>query len=266
MTQVKILKIGGSVLTHKHGDSELNDTALDAAITDIRRWRAENPSQVLVFLTGGGSFGHPLASRYRVNAPTPEKDPLGFLRTTTNMHGMGHQIAQRFLDQDVPFFPIAPSSIFFTDQGRITESDLAPIIHALDNGLIPFLWGDAVFDHSHTYRILSGDQMSMFLGERLGTGDLLFGTNVNGIFTRDPQTDPAAEQIARVDDQNYQRVLESLTDSRSVDVTGGMRGKIEEIHAVQKRPLMCIIYNALLAGNTYRALSGDGIGTRLFFE
>jgi isopentenyl phosphate kinase len=266
MRSIKILKIGGSVLTHKGGDSELNDAALSNAISDIQHWRADQPDQGLVFLTGGGSFGHPLAARYQINAPTPAKDTLGFLQTTTNMHDMGTQITRRFLDQGVPVFPLAPSAIFLTDQGRIVESHLDPLLRALDNGLIPFLWGDAVFDRSHTYRILSADQMIMVLGDRLGSGDLLFGTNVDGIYTRDPHTDPTAEQIPTVDDQNYRRVLESLSEGRAVDVTGGMRGKIEEIHAVAKRPLTCIIYNALSAGNTYRALCGERIGTRLAFE
>ncbi len=265
MKRVKLLKIGGSVLTHKDADSELNPVAVANAVTDIRRWLAENPDQDLILITGGGSFGHPLAHRYQLNAPSAEKSDLGFVRITTNMQRMGQAIAAAFQAQEVALFPLAPSALFSTDQGRIAASTLDPIREALARGLVPFLWGDAVLDRAHTYRILSGDQIMTYLCEQLQIADLLFGSDVEGIYTADPRRDPAARRIDHVDDANYPAIRAALSDSSNLDVTRGMQGKIEEVYATRKRPLRCTIYNALEPGNTYRALSGDALGTTLFF-
>lgn len=265
MNHVKLLKIGGSVLTYKEADSELNLTALANTVTGIKRWLAENPTQGLIFITGGGSFGHPLAHHYRLNESHADKSALGFVRITTNMKRMGQAIAATFQQHDVALFPLSPSGIFSTDQGRIAASTLDPILGALERGLVPFLWGDAVLDRSHTYRILSGDQIMTYLCERLHIGDLLFGSDVNGIYTADPRRNPAARLIASVDDENYQTVRASLSNSSRLDVTRGMQGKIEEVYATNRRPLRCTIYNALEPGNTYRALSGEAIGTTLSF-
>jgi len=265
LKRVKLLKIGGSVLTYKDGDSELNPAALAAAVTDIQRWLAENPDWDLILITGGGSFGHPLAHRYRLNEPSAEKSELGFVRITTNMQRMGQAVASAFQAQEVALFPIAPSAIFSTDQGRIAASTLDPILEALERGLVPFLWGDAVLDRSHTYRILSGDQIMTYLCEQLQIGDLLFGSDVGGIYTTDPRRDSSARLIDRVDDATYPAIRAALSDSSRLDVTRGMQGKIEEVYATRQRPLRCTIYNALEPGNTYRALSGEAIGTALFF-
>lgn len=262
---VKILKVGGSVVTHKDADSSLNHAQIDAVRQDVARWLAESPHHRLIFVSGAGSYGHPLAKRYAIHAPTPDKDALGFLRTTTNMQRMGAELAHIFQEHDLPFFPIAPSSVFSTDDGRIAASYLAPIEQALARGLVPFLWGDAVFDARHTFRILSGDQINTYLCEHMAIDALLYGTDVDGVFWDDPKRNPAAQPIPRIDDGNYARVLAALSDSRHVDVTQGMRGKIEEIHATRRRPLTCVVYNALVPGNTYRALAGEPVGTTLAF-
>jgi isopentenyl phosphate kinase len=206
-----------------------------------------------------------LAHRYHLNEASAEKSDLGFVRITTNMQRMGQAIAAAFQAQEVALFPISPSAIFTTDEGRIAASTLDPILEALERGLIPFLWGDAVLDRSHTYRILSGDQIMTYLCEQLQIADLLFGSDVNGIYTADPRRDPSARRIESVDDANYPAIHAALSSSSRLDVTRGMQGKIEEVYATRKRPVRCTIYNALEPGNTYHALSGEPIGTTLFF-
>jgi isopentenyl phosphate kinase len=263
---IKIVKVGGSVVTYKNRDSSLNIGVVKNIAKDIVLWIKENPSSRLIFTSGAGSFGHPLAHKYKLNAENDSKDRLGFVLTTTNMQFMANKIARIFHSNKIPLFPIMPSSTFETDKGRINHGDLKIINDALDRGLIPFLWGDSVFDEKHTFRILSGDQINPYLAERLGVNELYFGTNVNGIYDSDPHKNTKANHINEINDNNYKSVLDSITESGSLDVTKGMRGKIEEIHKIKVRPLRCVIYNALIKGNTYKAFSGQKLGTQIVFK
>ena len=267
MQQAKILKIGGSVLTRKDAPQPtLNATILDRIIADIARWRDDDPPQRLIFVNGAGSFGHPLAQEYELSAPHPDKDRLGFVKTTTSMQTMATLIAAAFDRAGLPLFPITTSSIFETSAGRIVSAHLTPITHALDAGLIPHLWGDAVFDLVHTFRILSGDQINTYLAEHLGVSELLYGTDVDGIYSADPHQHPDATRIDTITDQNVAAIQESLFPSTHTDVTGGMQGKIGELYRTPQRPLRAVIYDATQPGSTYRALAGHNIGTRILFE
>jgi isopentenyl phosphate kinase len=265
--QAKILKIGGSVLTRKDAPQPTLDADhLDRIIADIARWRDDDPHPHLIFVNGAGSFGHPLARKYELNAPHPDKDRLGFVRTTASMQTMATLIAAAFDRAGLPLFPVATSSIFETSAGRIVSAHLTPITRALDAGLIPHLWGDAVFDRVHTFRILSGDQINTYLAEHLGVSELLYGTDVDGIYTADPHQHADAARIETITDQNYAAIQEALSSSTHTDVTGGMQGKIGELYRTPQRPLRCVIYDATQPGRTYRALTGQPVGTRILFE
>ncbi|KKQ41804.1 MAG: Acetylglutamate kinase [Microgenomates group bacterium GW2011_GWC1_37_8] len=263
---IKILKVGGSVITYKNKDSELNIHVVKQIAKDIFLWLRKNKSNQLIFTAGAGSFGHPLAYKYQLNAESLQKDPFGFVLTTTNMQNMANRVARIFHYFKVPLFPIMPSSIFMTNKGRIISAYIDTINEALNRGLTPFLWGDTVIDRSHTFRILSGDQINPYIVENLKVKELYFGTNVDGIYDSDPLKNHDATQIKKINDDNYKSILTSISESGNLDVTKGMRGKVEEIHRIKVRPLKCIIFNALIKGNTYKALSGQKVGTKIKFE
>ena len=266
MPQRAILKIGGSVITHKDAaHPTLNTPQVRRIAEEIARWLRES-AQGLILVTGAGSFGHPLAHAYQLNAPHADKDALGFVRTTATMLGMGAQVAAAFHALDVPLCPLSTAALFATAEGRIRAWHAAPVLGALEAGLIPYLWGDAVFDHAHRYRILSGDQIVTFLAAELEIGAILYGTDVDGVYTADPHRDPHAEHIPAIDDANYARIRRRLRASTHTDVTGGMHGKIAELYRTPRRPLRAVIYDATRAGSTYRALSGQPVGTRLSFR
>jgi len=266
LERIKILKIGGSVLTHKDEFSKLNINNVGNTALNIRKWLDRETRNKLVFISGAGSFGHPLAHEFMLNEETDKnKSSVGFLRTTINMQKMSNLIANVFLEYNVPLFPISPSSIFVTDEGRIFESYLGTISKCLKGGHVPFLWGDAVIDLSHRYRILSGDQIASYLYDELNIDQILFGTNVDGVYTDDPILNPNAMRIKNINNDNYDEVVKFLSYSLYIDVTKGMKGKLEEIFKTD-RSLDCVIYNAERQDNTFRALCGESIGTRILLK
>jgi len=266
LSEVKILKIGGSVITDKNQEAALNSDIVQHIAEEVAQWLASKNTGNLILTVGGGSFGHRLAHRYQINNPTMKKSPLGFTRTVTNVQKMANLVAQIFQNNNVHLMPISPSSIFVTDKGKISTCYLDIIVFALQNDLIPFLWGDAVFDLTHTFRVLSADQINTYLFEKLGLLEILFGTNVDGIFSSDPSTDPSADLIKIVNDNNYNSVLGKLSRPKYLDVTKGMLGKLEEIHSIQRRPVRSKIFDAQIKGNVYKVLYGEEVGTAIDFQ
>ena len=65
---IKILKVGGSVVTYKNKNSSLNVEVIKNIASDIARWLEENKTKSLIFTSGAGSFGHPLAHKYQLNS------------------------------------------------------------------------------------------------------------------------------------------------------------------------------------------------------
>jgi isopentenyl phosphate kinase len=212
---LKILKIGGSVFTHKTGTAKLNKTMVQSAALDIARWLSEDRERRLIFTTGGGSFGHPLAIHYRLNEATLEKSDEGFLRTTVAMRSLANKVCLIFHQHSVPLYPITTSNIFITNQGRIKSACLETLTKALQCGLVPFLSGDVTYDSEHTYRILSADQINTYLYQRLEVDVMLFGSNVDGIYWDDPTDNPQAELIPLVNPENYDQVQQILSSSPS---------------------------------------------------
>jgi len=263
---IKILKVGGSVVTHKNKDSVLNEVVVGNIANDISLWLKESRINKLIFISGAGSFGHPLAHKYDLNSSITKKSSMGFVLTTANMQKMSSKIADIFHKKNVPLFPIMPSSIFALKKRRITSSFTQNISEGLNRGLLPFLWGDTVIDSDYKFSILSGDQITPYLMKELKIDELYFGTNVNGIYDSDPNKNTHANHISEINDDNYKSVIKIVTHSSSLDVTGGMRGKLEEIYKIKTRPLSCHIFNALVKGDVYKALKGKDIGTKIQFS
>jgi isopentenyl phosphate kinase (EC 2.7.4.-) len=79
-----------------------------------------------------------------------------------------------------------------------------------------------------------------------------------GVYTADPRINPQAERIARIDRRNIANVLAGAGGSHGVDVTGGMRSKVELMwQLVQTVPGLQVYLIGPKPGSLKRALLGD---------
>ncbi|MEM3823367.1 MAG: hypothetical protein QXH87_00360, partial [Candidatus Bathyarchaeia archaeon] len=98
-----ILKIGGSVITDKSGE-------LAAKMQDINRLAQEiHDANVknLVIVYGGGSFGHPVAQKYGINAGFKEESQrIGFAETHHFMTVLNGLFMDALIWREVPAISI----------------------------------------------------------------------------------------------------------------------------------------------------------------
>lgn len=256
-----VLKIGGSVITVKDKALTPNNSAIRRLAKEI----ADSRFSPLIIVHGGGSFGHPIAAKYGIaEGFKDENQMVGFSETHNAMVKLNMLVVEALLDEGLPAFSMAPSSLIITRGGRIQHIYRDPLEQALKFGFMPVLYGDAVFDYDMGFTVLSGDQILSRLATEFGAERIIIGVDVDGIYTVDPKINPKAQLITRLTLNELVNLIDRIGVSRSIDVTGGMMGKIRELMAPAMNGVNILIVNALKPNYIYKALRGeDVVGTRI---
>jgi len=247
LRRIKILKIGGSIITDK--SPGVFDVALKERIKEVAKEIASNPEN-LVLVHGVGSFGHPYVEKYRLKE---RKNLRGVIETHLACKRLNTMVCEALLAEGVNATPIHPFSAFRVAEGLEFDADF--ILSLLDNGMLPVLHGDMVYNRlRNSFDVVSGDRIVSEFAEALEVERIGFATDIDGIFVGD-------ELIEEVNDENLSEVLNSLGEAESKsDVTGGMRGKVLSMLRI---PAIVFIFSGLKSGNITKFLKGERVGTRL---
>jgi isopentenyl phosphate kinase len=76
--------------------------------------------------------------------------------------------------------------------------------------------------------IVSTEEIFDRLVDALAPARIVLAGEVDGIFTADPQLDPTAQPITAITPATLSAVAAGLGSSHGVDVTGGMRAKVQQ--------------------------------------
>jgi isopentenyl phosphate kinase len=255
---MQILKLGGSVITHKDKYFSPNHDHIKRLANEI----AISKLKSLIIVHGGGSFGHPLAKKHAISNGLKETNQLlGFCETHQAMMALNQIIVDTILKAGVAAFSISPSSLLMTNRKRLVDFDLSIIKKYMETGVIPVMFGDAVLDTKQGFAILSGDQLVTKLAIEFKAKQVIFGSDVDGIFTSDPKLDDKAKLIEKLPINNINIDVGQTT---FIDVTGGMLGKISEAKKAVETGTNVVFINAAKAGRVANALRGEKvIGTQL---
>jgi isopentenyl phosphate kinase len=258
MMKLRILKLGGSVVTHKDQD-------YTAHIENIKRLSKEiavASQYPLIIVHGGGSFGHPHAKKYGIAGGLNDKSQIiGFSGTHQAMVELNKIIVDTLLEEGVPAFSLSASSMIRTEGKRLNVFDPSIVQSFVDLGMVPVLYGDAVLDSKQGFAILSGDQLIAKLALVFNAEDVIFGSDVDGIFTDNPKLNKEAKLIETVSVSNPEA---NVGDTTHTDVTGGMFGKLSEAAEIVKAGSDVMMLNAFEPGRVKSALLGEKvIGTKL---
>lgn len=247
-----ILKLGGSVVTDKSRPFSFREEVVRRLAEEIR----DSDVEGLLIVHGGGAFGHPVASEYGIEDGLNEPGQLmGVAKTRAAMAELNQRIVEVLVECGIPAVSIQTSAVFECRDKRIYSGRIEPVRDFLGIGAVPVLYGDVVVDRSLGVCILSGDQIVAYLAERLKPEQVILATDVDGVLDKNGRV------IERVNDANAPSAIEASFVPEG-DVTGGMKGKIEELLELAKRGVSSVIVNALVEDRLKNALLGKKtIGT-----
>ena len=253
-----ILKIGGSVITKKEKEMLADFEAIKRIAKEIKEAFERNPNLKLVLVHGGGSFGHRIADKYNIHLGLKSEDQiLGFTKTIQVMRKLNLIFVEELQNIGLPAIPLQPSAISIQEDSKLSDMFIKTLMSALNLGCIPVLWGDAVFDEKQGFSILSGDHIVPYLAQKLDSERVIFGTNVDGVFDSDPNTNKNAKLIRLIRPNNIEKILKNVSGSKTTDVTGGMRRKILEVLPIVEKRIQVEIINAKKEGYVLQSLLGN---------
>ncbi len=252
MSLVTIVKLGGSAITDKSRECTPDLSTLHSSIDQL-----STQSGQLILLHGGGSYGHPLVRKARLQEGFKEESQLeAIAKTELCLDQLTRIVQVSLLRRRIPFAPLKPMSFLTMKNGRIHRLFIEPLREALKIGLTPLIHGDIAFDIIKGVSVVSADQMASSLGMAFEDARVLFGCDVDGVFTSDPKGSSQTRIIRRIDQSNARQVLRRLSKGITRDATGGMYNKVKEALKSAKSGRPCCIFNLRTEGLLAEALAG----------
>lgn len=247
-----LIKLGGSVITDKSQYKKFDRGQAERLCREI----AESGRDVMI-VHGAGSFGHVLAKKYSIQNGYSDPEQI---QAAAQVHHdameLGMLMTQTLLDMGVPAASVSPGTCFVMDNGKLVPEYLEPIRALQSMGIMPVTFGDVVMDRSRGFGIVSGDQMMELMAEMFRPERVVFVSDIDGLYTANPKTDPDAELIPAFD-------AGTLDDVSSVsdvdDVTGGVRNKMESMLRMCGEGRDCALINGTVPGRLLALLKGEEV-------
>jgi isopentenyl phosphate kinase len=252
-----LIKLGGSVITHKEKYRSLNLKALERLASEIA-----SAGKQVILVHGAGSFGHVVAHEFQLDQGFRDKGQLqGVAKVQMDVRDLNLMVMRSLEVVDLPAASIPPSACALLEEGKLKKLDTELFHRYLDLGMVPVTFGEVVLDRVKGFGICSGDQLIYRLAREFHPERIIFCADVDGIFTSDPNLDDGAELIEKVDRQ----VLGSLPrTTRHKDVTGSIYGKIECMLRMASSAGSTMVINGLVEGRLEGAIKGESVvGSRV---
>lgn len=245
---VKVLKIGGSILTDKNRRLFARSEEINRVAEEVAPY-ADN----LILIHGAGSFGHVQAEEYRLR----EKfSPEGLRVTHSSVVELNRLVVEALARSGANPMPVHPLSCVALRDGRIESFYLEPIERMIEEGLLPVLHGDVAMDITRRAGIVSGDDLVPYLARSLDAEIVAEGTDKDGVLVE-------GKPLERISRDDWSAVEEHLGGSSTTDVTGGMREKVLKLLELADTGINSLIFNASKKGYISRVLKGDALGTKV---
>ena len=222
--EIILLKFGGSLITDKRSDEPKINSANINSIGKILT--AENYDIIIVH--GAGSFGHPIAKKFGIlNGKNDTKEQSDAIKETRKQVRKLNKIFCKSLnDNNLKTQAIIPSKTMKTKSRKIVSFPSNLFDEALSQEKVPVTFGDVTDDLLKGVDILSGDTLMLELANYYRPHYSIFIMDYPGVFDGDP-TNSDSKIYPLVNSDIATKLKDQSHASQTIDVTGGLIGKIE---------------------------------------
>jgi isopentenyl phosphate kinase len=196
-----ILKLGGSIVTYKSdGQVRIRRKRLEGIATEVKSALRTNSNVQLMLVHGAGGAGHKIAKDLNLTAGVSgDKSKLkGSLQIRLNNQYLNAAIVEAFMKVGLPVVSIQSGSVIIQKQGSIETLATDLLQQALNNGCIPLMNGEMVFDTALGMSVCSGDAICGILAREFNATKVLYATDVDGVYDKDPFVYKNAKLFSKV--------------------------------------------------------------------
>lgn len=220
------VKIGGSYITDKTRPDSLMAERVRKIAKAISLALIETDLE-LVLAHGGGCYGHIKAEQYRAQQGIdPEYGWQPFYQIRQDMMHLNLRFVQLVAEENLFPITVQPSAVTIAKAGKIYSMNLDVIRNLLDLDQIPLLHGDIVLDEQQGFTIVSTEDLLSFLSRSLHFQRVIMISDVPGVL------DAEGKIIPVIKPDNFNDVMAQLGKTKGADVTGGMKGKVEQLYSI----------------------------------
>lgn len=228
--KITIIKLGGSLLTEKSTPYKVREGILDTVAQELKECIDLGLIERLVLIHGVGSFGHPPVIEYKLYSGfTNESQLINLSKTQFIVSKFRLMIVDRFIEAGIPVDLMYPSSMVIGNKKEISYYMFKALEGFLSLGMVPLLGGDMVYDEVMGFSVCSGDPLAVVIAHELGAKQLIYATDVAGVYEKDPKIDSKASLIKEIDVNEIEQVIQKMEESNKKDVSGKMKGKLASI-------------------------------------
>lgn len=241
MTQMSLIKLGGSVITVKDRALTPNIKAIEGLSHVLAKLRDS-----VIIVHGGGSFGHYWSVKYDMHTKPELYDSRGISVVHESMVALNQIVVKSMLDAGLAPYGISPISFF--EDGKENVTKFNELVEFTRRGIVPVTFGDVVYINEGRFSIVSGDSLMTRIATHIRPSRVIFTVNVDGIYE-----DMKNKKLVKVLNSPISDI--SFMDS-SIDVTGGMGRKISEAFEIARLGINVNIVNGLDADRVFDILRG----------
>jgi isopentenyl phosphate kinase len=169
-------------------------------------------------------------------------------------------VIQALHEVGIAAMTFSPAASVWAENGHVAAWDTSQIEAALENGIIPVVHGDVIFDRAKGGTILSTEDLFQHLVRELRPGRILLAGLEEAVWADFPARRQRVEVLTR---ESFKQISSGVGGASGADVTGGMLSKVQQMLAlVEQVPgLQVSIFSGEGEGNLEKALKGEHIGT-----
>ncbi|MCD6503077.1 MAG: hypothetical protein J7K58_02450 [Euryarchaeota archaeon] len=247
-----IIKLGGSVITDKNRKETPRLNVIREIVGIIR-------DHFVVLIHGGGSFGHYTAHEVGLNKrPVSFDDALKVMKSMDKLSSIVLKVLDEF---GINALLLRPRSFVINKDLKLYDVFDDMIYAYYKRGSKILTHGDVVVDiGKYRFSVCSGDVLALIFAKVFRPKAVVFLSDVDGIYTKDPKKYPDARLIEEI---SGSELVGSFEEPKAKDVTGGMRLKVEIIKEISNISDVYVL-NGLKYENLRKFLDGDNfVGTRV---
>jgi isopentenyl phosphate kinase len=248
LKEITLVKLGGSVIT----DKKVPYVAKTKIIKRLAKELRACPT-FLIIAHGSGSFGHTSAAKF--GGKKGYKTTIGIAKVARDAMEINRIVMDILINEGISAVSLRPMSMIMASSGKISDNFFGVVEEALNQGLVPVVYGDVVLDKS---TIFSGEtilsEIGIYLNKKGFKMDKIIEVGeTNGVY------DDKKDAIKEITKKSWPSIKKFIYESKSKDVTGGMQHKIEEALKMVSLGFETLIINGQIKNELSNALSGKEV-------
>jgi len=252
MKNVILVKFGGSIITDKNVPYKARPDVIKRLAQELKKIQDVS----IVLAHGVGSFAHTSALKYGGKKGYESK--WGIAKVARDAMEINRIVMDILIKEGLAAISLRPMSMMITDAGKLKKHLFEIIEETLNQGLMPVVYGDVIWDKKWKSTIYSGEttlnEIGIYLSKKGFKVDKIIQVGeTNGVY------DDKGKTISSISKRNWKNIEQYVFNSKRADVTGGMKHKIEKALEVADRGIKTWVTNGILPNKLFNAVHGKNL-------